>query len=72
MNQFQSSGIKQKSIINNTLNIKNIIEYIESNENEGILISLDQEKAFDRVEHNYLFKVLEKLTLMGILLNGSK
>ena len=65
MNQFQSSGIKQKSIINNTLNIKNIIEYIESNENEGILISLDQEKAFDRVEHNYLFKVLEKINFNG-------
>ena len=60
INNLQTSGLMNKSIINNALNIENIINYIEENEEEALIISLDQEKAFDRVEHKYLFKVLEK------------
>ena len=60
INNLQSAGIKNKSIINNALNLKTIIDYIEEKDDKGILISIDQEKAFDRVEHNYLIKVLQK------------
>ena len=60
INNLQSAGIKNKSIINNALNLKTIIDYIEEKEDKGLIISIDQEKAFDRVEHNYLIKVLQK------------
>ena len=60
INNLQSAGIKNKSIINNALNLKTIIDYIEEKEDKGLIISIDQENAFDRVEHNYLIKVLQK------------
>ena len=72
INNLQSSGILNKSIINNALNIENIIKYIEENENEAVILSLDQEKAFDRVEHNYLFKVLEKYNFPKNFINFIK
>ena len=72
INNLQSSGLLNKSIINNALNIENLINYIEENDDEAIIISLDQEKAFDRVEHNYLFKVLEKFNFPDNFLNFIK
>ena len=72
INNLQSSGILNKTNINNALNIENIIKYIEENEGEGIRLSSDQEKAFDRVEHNYLFKVLEKYKFPEIFIKFNK
>ena len=69
INNLQTSGLMNKSIINNALNIENIINYIEENEEEALIISLDQEKAFDRVEHKYLFKVLEKYNFPNNFIN---
>ena len=69
INNLQTSGLMNKSIINNALNIENIINYIVENEEEALIISLDQEKAFDRVEHKYLFKVLEKYNFPNNFIN---
>ena len=35
INNLQSAGIKNKSIINNALNLKTIIDYIEEKEKRG-------------------------------------
>ena len=34
----------------------------------GYFILIDQEKAFDRMNHTYIFQTLEKLGLNGLLL----
>ena len=54
------------------MNIENVINLVEENDEEAIIISLDQDEAFDRVEHNYLFKVLEKFNFPDNFINFIK
>lgn len=37
-----------------------IIHYAEVTEKNGLIVLLDQEKAYDKIRHDYLWKVLEK------------
>ena len=60
INPYQSSGVKEREILDNVLNIKNIINYVKDKNMPTAIISLDNEKAFDRIEINYLIKVLQK------------
>ena len=39
--------------------IRDLIDLINRDDSEGALIFLDQEKAFDRVEHEFLFKTMQ-------------
>ena len=39
--------------------IRDIMDLINKDDSEGALIFLDQEKAFDRVEHEFLFKTMQ-------------
>lgn len=56
----QAYGIKGRDIAETTSSIRDIISYINGEKKNGYVISLDFEKAFDRVEHVFLFSVLEK------------
>jgi len=40
-----------------------MVSYAEATEENGMLISLDQEKAYDKICHDYLWKTLEKFNL---------
>lgn len=56
----QVYGVKGKDIADTTLGIQETIRYTKTKRKEGYAISLDFEKAFDRVNHGYLFGILEK------------
>ena len=56
----QSAYIKSRFIGENARLILDIYEYCENMNQEGILMFLDFEKAFDSVEWNFLFKTLKK------------
>ena len=56
----QSAYIKGRFIGENARLILDIYEYCENMNQEGILMFLDFEKAFDSAEWNFLFKTLKK------------
>ena len=56
----QTYCVPGRSMVDNVYLIRDILELSSSLDSNAGLISLDQEKAFDRVEHNFLWKVMER------------
>ena len=55
----QTCSFLGRSITSNVTLLRDVFDYIEQTDEPGILVSLDQEKAFDRVNHSFLFYLLE-------------
>lgn len=55
----QTYGVQGKDILDIVQSIRDTMFYMKEKNRNGYLISLDLEKAFDRVEHEYLFNVLK-------------
>ena len=55
----QTAHVKDRYISESIRLISDILEYTGSNETEAILFSADFEKAFDSIDHSFLFAVLE-------------
>ena len=56
----QTCSIPDRTISSNLHTLRDILDYIDRTDETGILISLDQEKAFDRVNRTFLQNLLEK------------
>jgi len=56
----QSGFLKGRNIGNNIRLLIDIIQFSESNDVPGAIVLLDIEKAFDCVNHNFLFEVLKR------------
>lgn len=56
----QSGYIKGRYIGQNSRAIMDIYEYCEKLNLPGVILSLDFQKAFDRLEWNFMFQILEK------------
>lgn len=59
IHEDQAGFIPKRSIFNHIRLAKAIISYAEITEENGAIVALDQEKAYDRIHHDYLWKVLE-------------
>jgi hypothetical protein len=46
--------------------------YVDLMEEDGVIIVLDQEKAYDRIQHEYLFETLETFRLPQMFINTIK
>jgi len=55
----QAGFIPKRSIFNHIRLAKTVINYAEIMEHDGAIVTLNQEKAYDRIRHNYLWKTLE-------------
>lgn len=57
----QTCGVPGLSCGLNLVLVRDVLSWAEQRRLPLALLSLDQEKAFDRVAHGFLFKVLERM-----------
>lgn len=68
--QDQTCSVPGRSIFSNLQLIRDVLDMIDKADETGILVTLDQEKAFDRVDHELLFLVLSKFGLAQFFVAG--
>ena len=68
-----------RQIKNNIHITQNLIDHINETDGEAALVFVDQEKAFDRMSHSFIFKTLERfgfgqnfVNWIKIICNGTK
>jgi Reverse transcriptase (RNA-dependent DNA polymerase) len=59
----QAGFILKRSIFDHIRLAKAIISYADITEADGAIVALDQEKAYDKIRHDYLWKTLEAFNL---------
>ena len=59
VNPDQTCSVPGRSILSNVTLLRDIIDFIQETDECAILVSLDQEKAFDRVDRTFLLQLLE-------------
>ena len=57
----QSAAVPNRTIYNNLFTITDVIEYSRKKKLPTYILNFDQEKAFDKVDRDYMFKCLEKM-----------
>ena len=60
LSEDQTCGVPGRSIYENLFLLRDTLDYIDHKQVSAALISLDQEKAFDRVNHGFLQRVLSR------------
>jgi ribonuclease HI/endonuclease/exonuclease/phosphatase family metal-dependent hydrolase len=60
IHEDQAGFMPGRSIYNHTRLINIIEEACEIEEINGYIVALDQEKAYDKIDHNFLWKAMEK------------
>ena len=61
----QTCGIPGRHIYDSISLSRNIIDYAKGHVIPMSIINIDQEKAFDKVSHEYLFRVLKAFGIGG-------
>lgn len=61
----QAYGVQGRDISDTVSNIRDVISYMNEEKKSGYVISMDFEKAFDRVEHEFLFASLKRFGFGG-------
>lgn len=59
----QAGFIPGRHIEDQTQTCRTLIDYAEAMEENGVIIALDQEKAYDKIDHKYLWLVLKAFGL---------
>ena len=63
IHEDQAGFIRGRSIFNQIKTTKLVTDYMERTQKAGAIVALDQEKAYDKILHPYLWAVLEKLEI---------
>ena len=62
VNKDQAGFIQNRSIFDQVKTTKMVIDYMERMGRRGAVVALDQEKAYDKILHPYLWAVLERFS----------
>jgi hypothetical protein len=57
----QAGFMKGRKIEDQVKQLKHLLNYAEAVEENGVVVGLDQEKAYDKIDHEYLLTVLEQM-----------
>jgi ribonuclease HI/exonuclease III len=68
----QAGFIPNRSIFDHIRMANAIINYAEVVEENGAIVALDQEKAYDKIRHDYLWETLEAFSLPDTFINTVK
>ncbi len=60
VNKAQAGFVPGRRIHNHTQLARMMMSWAEDNDADGAIVALDQERAYDKVAHDYLWRVLEK------------
>ncbi|PIK46453.1 pol-like protein [Apostichopus japonicus] len=63
---LQTCAVRGKCIQHNLWLMRDLIEFVKVRDLPCALVSLDQEKAFDMVDHDFLFRTLESFGLNSV------
>ncbi|TFY51320.1 hypothetical protein EVJ58_g10631 [Rhodofomes roseus] len=55
----QAGFIPGRHITDHTQTCKTLVDFAEATEVNGVIVALDQEKAYDKIRHDYLWEILE-------------
>ena len=59
IHEDQAGFVPKRSLYDHTKTTNLAIEYCEMMDRNGCIIALDQEKAYDKIDHEYLWKIME-------------
>jgi hypothetical protein len=63
VHEDQTGFIPKRSIFSHIRLVRSVITYTEVMEKDGAIIALDQEKAYDKIRHDYLWKALDAFNI---------
>lgn len=63
IHQNQAGFIPGRTILDQTQLVQMVIEYADIHDINGAVVALDQEKAYDKIDHTYLWATLRKYGL---------
>ena len=72
ISEEQNCSIPNRTIFNNLFLISDMITYTKQKNNHLYLLQIDHEKAFDKVDKNFLQKTLEKIGISPLFINFLK
>ena len=68
----QAGFVPERSLFVHTRLAHLVVDYTEKQEQNGCIISLYQEKAYDKINHEYLWEILEKFIFPREFMNLAK
>ena len=61
INEEQTCGVQGRNIQDNLMVLRDITDYVNINNKKAAILSIDQEKAFDRIEWRYMHAIMNKM-----------